>query len=123
MTTTTMTEQEARTVALLRCYFKCSWSKIGQLCSMTWGEQRAFQAAGLAAGDAGNQILGRDLCTSAEKFLRMCGVAINDFDDMLMYEGVCPACKQSFMFFHDAEESRQCPKCGGNILGKPKHEP
>ena len=118
-----MTEQEAKTVAMLRCYFHCSWSKIGQLCAATWGKERAFSAAGLAVDDAGSQILGRDLCTQSEKALHECGIAIQDIDDMLMYEGVCPACKRADMFFHDAKESRQCPKCGGNILGKPKHEP
>jgi hypothetical protein len=101
-----ITESEARTVALLRMHFNCSFDKLAMCCQALWDADRCQEITGYRYGSP----MGQGMVIAMEDHFRLerC-----ESDKMSMGEQQCSACNKSqvaISYSHDTP--KQCGFCG-----------
>jgi len=100
---TPMIESEARTVALLRMHFGCTFGKLAMCCQAVWDADRCEQLTGYRYGSP----MGQGMVIAMEDFF---GLERCESDNMSMGEQQCAACG---LYQVASSTSRDTPKqCG-----------
>jgi hypothetical protein len=98
-----MTTEEAKIIAMLRCHFQCSFSKLAGLANAVWGD-RVWELA------ENKSPLGRALVSAMERTL---GIPHADSDRMVMAELVCMACQRTqWSLCYETDTTKECSHCG-----------
>lgn len=102
----TITETEARTVALLRMHFDCTFSKLGMCCQALWDSDRCFEITGYRYGAP----MGQGMVIAMEDYF---GLERCESDKMRMGSQMCAACGRpqiAISYAHDT--AKECGHCG-----------
>jgi len=101
-----ITELEARTVALLRMHFKCSFSKLAMCCQALWGADRCKQITGYRHGSP----MGQGMVIAMEDYFQL---NHGESDSMSMGEQRCADCGLSQVAISRSHDTpKQCGFCG-----------
>ena len=106
MIETTITETEARTVALLRMHFGCSFGKLAMCCQALWDATRCEELTGYRYGAP----MGQGMVIAMEDYFKLerC-----ESDNMSMGEQRCAACGLSQVAISRSHDTpKQCGFCG-----------
>jgi len=106
MTDVYMTELEARTVALLRMHFKCTFGKLAMCCQALWDADRCEQVTGYRYGSP----MGQGMVIAMEDYFKLerC-----ESDNMSMGEQRCSACGRSQIAISRSHDTpKECGFCG-----------
>jgi len=101
-----MNELEARTVALLRLHFKCTFGKLAMCCQSLWGADRCEQITGYRHGSP----MGQGMVIAMEHYfdLEPC-----ESDLMSMGEQRCAACGLAQVAISRHRDTpKECGFCG-----------
>lgn len=101
-----LTETEARTVALLRMHFGCSFSKLAMCCQALWDTDRCEEITGYRYGAP----MGQGMVIAMEDYFKLerC-----ESDSMEMGEQVCAKCgKLQVAISHIHDTPKECGFCG-----------
>jgi hypothetical protein len=101
-----MTEPEARTVALLRMHFGCTFGKLAMCCQALWDANRCEELTGYRYGSP----MGQGMVIAMEDYFRLerC-----ESDNMSMGEQRCAACGLSQVAISRSHDTpKQCGFCG-----------
>jgi hypothetical protein len=101
-----MTETEARTVALLRMHFGCTFGKLAMCCEALWGATRCKEITGYGYDSP----MGQGMIIAMEDYFKLerC-----ESDNMSMGEQQCATCGKlqvAISYAHDTP--KQCGHCG-----------
>lgn len=106
MSDTLMTETEARTVALLRMHFQCSFGKLAMCCEALWDANRCEQITGHRHGSA----MGQGMVIAMEDYYRL---ERGESDNMHMNEQICLSCNRSQVAISPNRDTpKECGHCG-----------
>jgi hypothetical protein len=101
-----MTETEARTVALLRMHFGCTFGKLAMCCQALWDADRCEELTGYRYGSP----MGQGMVIAMEDYFKLerC-----ESDNMSMGEQRCAACGLSQVAISRSHDTpKQCGFCG-----------
>jgi len=101
-----ITETEARTVALLRMHFGCTFSKLAICCEALWDSKRCKEITGYGYGAP----MGQGMVVAMEDHL---GLERCESDGMNMGEQRCASCNRYQMAISPASDTpKECGHCG-----------
>jgi len=101
-----MTESEARTVALLRMHFRCTFGKLAMCCQALWDSIRGEELTGYKSGAP----MGQGMVMAMEDYFRLERCQSDDFS---MGEQRCASCGLSQVAISTTVDSpKQCGFCG-----------
>jgi hypothetical protein len=101
-----ITETEARTVALLRLHFKCTFGKLAMCCQALWDADRCEEITGYRYGAP----MGQGMVIAMEDYF---GLVRCESDIMHMGEQHCAACGRPQVAISRALDTpKQCGFCG-----------
>jgi hypothetical protein len=111
-----LTETEARTIALLRMHFNCSFSKLAGICVALWDRKRCEEISG---GAGYGSPLGQALIIAMEDYYKMDRC---ESDNMEMNEQICTSCKKlQWAISPNRDIPKECGHCGAfDALWTPK---
>ena len=122
-----ITETEARTVALLRMHFGCTFSKLAICCKALWDYRRCKEITGYGYGEPMGQgmviamedYFGIELVIAMEDYF---GIERCESDGMHMGEQRCVVCGKSQMAISPAHDTpKECGHCGAvSSMWKPE---
>ena len=103
-----MTIHEARTIAVLRMHYQCTFSKLAGLARAIWGGEHCKEMTG-GRYDYGAP-LGLDLIVKMEEVL---GLETCESDKMVMAELLCENCRHTqWAICYPSDTEKQCDNCG-----------
>lgn len=101
-----MTETEARTVALLRLHFECSFGRLAMCCQAIWDADRCEQITGHRHGSE----MGQGMVIAMEDYYKL---ERGESDKMSMNEQVCLSCNLSQVAISPKNDvGKECGHCG-----------
>jgi hypothetical protein len=101
-----ITETEARTVALIRMHFGCTFSKLALCCEALWNYKRCKEITGYGYGAP----MGQGMVVAMEDYF---GLERCESDGMYMGAQRCVVCGRSQIAISPARDTpKECGHCG-----------